>query len=1285
MNTVKGICSLGGLFNRQKSLVWIMCILIPCFLLSAGLTGCSKVEVEPDSGTSGGGTTTTTQPAAITLSISDPNIVIGSSFPMITALVSDINGDPVGSGFMINFSVFPITAATLSSSSNTTSLTGEASVFLNPQEPGGAVVTAMYSGGVTESLPITIVGDPNAAADPNSTPTTPSSGATGVMNSIQIATGSEQIVADGVSIAAISATVLDTAGVFMPDATTFVTFTTTAGDIDPDIAGVQSSYTTNPTNGVARTTLRSSTNKGIATIIASCDGFNDFDTIEFIAGQTATLLVSANPDTLIADSNNVVGESSIMIAAYDAFNNPVENETELTLSANYGSLSTFLVFTSDGEAGVTYTAPGTSPPGGTATVTVEAPNELTNSVIIYLSAVSGDPNAPTYPIGSITISSGSQKIVADGTSSLTVSATVKDTLGVNIPNGTPVTFTTTAGDLDPNTALVQDTVTLTTTSGIARATLRSSTRTGTVTITAETGGYNASTTVKFIPGPDASVIMDASPADLMADGETTSTITATVLDLFNNPVPDITLTFDAMDGTLEKNIGTTDTEGRCTNTYTSPGYVPAGGVDTVTAETTNNISGSALINLSGAQVASITLTAEPSSLPADGTSKSTITASVTIVGGGTTPDDTPVAFSIVSGGGSFQVTGTTTTTSYTAGGEAQARLISDPNVGTATIQATSGGITEEIQITYTPGSVTLTITPNSLLGTGDETANVIATLTDATGSPAADGEDVVFSLSDGTLGSLVDLSGVSITDPNGVATAATSGGQGKVNVVFEASNKDGTITITATWSPGGISISGSATATILPSPADIRMADGFPDPTSISIKGTGGISTSRLTFDVSDAHSEPVPDGYRIDFAIQSGPNGGETIVPMSALTQNGQVTTLLRSGTKAGPVSIKAYYYNDSKVTTTTSSIAISAGPPVGEEFGISAEFKNVSGYWIIGLEDDITIHAGDISGNPVPDDTAISFKTYNTGGIMVPGSSQTVDGATTSTLVSTSPTPQQGFLPVTAEATNGGRTTHVTCIEVTPSPDNEIIYAGTDGGGVYKSTDGGYSWNTVSRSSAPTMSGQNWIDPYVNDVAVDPDSFNTVYAATGYLGKGNVYRSLDGGLNWNSDDPEEWNGILSAGKAVLTILCDDGGSPYVWVGIDGLGALFASDGEDFGWGGVVNPSGGTAENVGGDYFFDAAKGVMSKPTLSQASKTETWTVIFNKTDAYLDDNPYSDPEDAIYLYDSPLGSNANGYMDTMDADTPADTETWTVTYVGGYDPTDPVNSNPANYLLAG
>ena len=326
-----------------------------------------------------------------------------------------------------------------------------------------------------------------------------------------------------------------------------------------------------------------------------------------------------------------------------------------------------------------------------------------------------------------------------------------------------------------------------------------------------------------------------------------------------------------------------------------------------------------------------------------------------------------------------------------------------------------------------------------------------------------------------------------------------------------------------------------------------------------------------------DSSGNLVGDGYRIDFEILTGPNGGEELSPAYAVTVNGQVSTILRSGFKSGPVSIKATYHDNTAVSTSTSQITIKSGPPVGEEFGISAQYYNISGLYIINLQDPIQADVGDFSGNAVPENTAISFKTYNTGGEIHPASAGTSGIYAASTLYSVaSPIPSQGFLSVTAEAINGGRTTHITSLAVVRQTENtQILYAGTDGGGVYKSTNSGSTWQNISRSS--TIQGQNWIQPYVNDVAVDPDNYNTVYAATGYLGKGNLYRSFDGGLNWNSNHTEEWNGVFSTDSvaggsgAVLTVLCDDDGSDtgngdrYVWIGTEGLGVFYATDGKHF------------------------------------------------------------------------------------------------------------------------
>ncbi len=602
-----------------------------------------------------------------------------------------------------------------------------------------------------------------------------------------------------------------------------------------------------------------------------------------------------------------------------------------------------------------------------------------------------------------------------------------------------------------------------------------------------------------------------------------------------------------------KTITATTSDGVATNTYTPPNSVPTEGKDTITVRTSGGKEGKVDITLIGPSIASITLTADPESLPADDrSSRSTISAKITLVGGGDAPDGTKVTFTISKGQGDFgkntDGTALKTVEANTAAGTAVTTLYSSANPGTATIRAEAGGKIDETEIEYTPGSVSLVIIPNSILGTGDKTANVTASVKDANGDPVGDGTVIKFSVSPINLGTID-------------ATALISNGEAEA--VFHGGKEGGTVEITAVWTIGTTEVKGTATIEIQSPPAFMNVKSGYPDPVSVNIKGTGGQSTSLITFEVKDSQGNLVSDGYRIDF-ILSGQNGGEVVSPLFAYTEKGEVSTVLTSGLKSGPVSIKATYYNNSSVSISTSQIAIEAGPPVGEAFGIGAEYVNISGLWKFGLEDAITITTVDAYGNAIPDNTAISFKTYNTGGYFDPASDPTVSGQASSSLISSSsPAPMQGFVSATAEAI-GGRSTRISSLAVTPYPDNHIIYAGTNGGGVYKSTDRGATWENFSRSSDNWKYGQNWIAPYIkgrNAIAVDPDDVNTVFVGTDYLGQGRLYRSVDGGLNWNSDNIEEWNGIYSTNAAILTVLCDGGGSDYVWVGTEGNGVLYTPD----------------------------------------------------------------------------------------------------------------------------
>ncbi len=1138
-------------------------------------------------------------PSAISLSATPNNLTAdGASTSTIRAVVTDANGNAVSNGEVISFSITTGTGTLSAPTANTSG--GVATVtYMASFTAGTTTIRAQAASGASDTVNITLVG--------------------AAVGAVTLSAGSASIVADGVSTSLIRAVVKDTNNNNVADGTT-VSFTTTAG--------ILSAGSATTTNGAATVTLTSPTLLGTATITATVGGVNDTTTVNFVAGPVASVGVTANPSNLTADGAST---STIQATVTDANANPVANES-ITFSAVSGNLTEASATTNaNGIATVTYTAPGTVPAGGTDTVTATSTNNTTGNVTITIIAAS---------VGTVTVTAGSASIVADGASSTIIRAEVKDTNGNNIADGTTVDFVTTAGILSAGSA--------TTTNGVASLTLTSGTNLATATIRATAGGVSNTTTVNFVAGPAAQVVVRANPSNLTADGTSQSTIHVTVLDGNDNPVADgEVLTFNANDGQMSS-ITATTSGGMATNTYTAPNYVPASGNDTITVEASNGQTGTALITLIGAQIATISLSANPTSLPADGSTQATISATLTVVGGGAPPDGTAVSFSITQGGGSI------TATASTSGGTALATLTSGTTAETATIRAESGGRNAEVQVEYTPGSVTLTITPNSVLGTGQETATVVATLKTAAGAPAV-GETVNFTVDDLTLGTVSPSS-------------ALSNAQGEAQVTFTAAAKGGTATVTGTWNTGGVDVTGSETIDIQPPPAFIEMAAGSPDPATISIKGTGGQSTSQITFDVKDTGGDLVADGYRIDFTIDSGPNGGENIIPLSATTVNGQVSTILYSGFKSGPVSIKAVYYHDTTISTTTSQIIINAGPPVGEEFGIAAEFLNISGLERANLKDGMTVNAADVYGNAIPDNTAVAFKTYNTGGWFESGSGVTTNGTATDNLVSggTYLQPQGGFVSVTAEAV-GSRTTHVTSLAVTPgNPD--VMYAGTNGGGVYKSIDAGATWENIARSDESLKWGQNWLDPYIkgnNAIAVDPDDPDVVYVATGYLGRGNVYRSLDGGRNWTSNNVEEWYGIASADAACLTVLADDGGSDYVWLGTEGLGALLAADGASFQWGGWVDTGPTCAGTCGG---------AMSTPTLSATSVSEWWTAT------------YVVPSASATVPVAGESNTGNGTMSNVTTDPSAtETEDWTVTYQAGAGAVTPGGGNVGNGTVFG
>ncbi len=121
------------------------------------------------------------------------------------------------------------------------------------------------------------------------------------------------------------------------------------------------------------------------------------------------------------------------------------------------------------------------------------------------------------------------------------------------------------------------------------------------------------------------------------------------------------------------------------------------------------------------------------------------------------------------------------------------------------------------------------------------------------------------------------------------------------------------------------------------------------------------------------------------------------------------------------------------------------------------------------------------------------------------------------------------------------GGR---INAIAVNPNND-DIIYAGYSGGGIFKTIDGGTTWN-------PIFDDQPYLA--IGDITLDPVDPNIVYVGTGdpnvtgypFIGDG-IYKSLDGGNTWNHKG-------LTDQRIVSKVIVDPANSDIVYASCLGL-----------------------------------------------------------------------------------------------------------------------------------
>ncbi|MCF8143095.1 MAG: Ig-like domain-containing protein [Deltaproteobacteria bacterium] len=365
------------------------------------------------------------------------------------------------------------------------------------------------------------------------------------------------------------------------------------------------------------------------------------------------------------------------------------------------------------------------------------------------------------------------------------------------PDGTRVSFAIVSGTGGFNSTLTLTEIFATTIAGQAGVTYYSGGRPGDVTIRATLAdGTTATVDLKLTRGAGEPFNIDLQffPPELSADGgDSQSYVRADVTDDEGFPVLDNTLiTFAIIEGsgafgspfpTGLNEVTTLTTAGIASVIYYS-GSTP--GDVLIRAQADNGSFAEEVLALVEV-IGSMTLTASPASIPADGTSSSAITATIRDNSGNPVPRGTSVIFDT-----SLGTISTPSVTTPNDSGVVTVSLIAGNTAGIAVVTATATvgttPLTQSTTVTIGTPIILLTAVPNSIDDGGTTTLTATVRFDDGTPVP---GVLVEFRKADAGATTSLDPT-VKMTDADGKATVTLTG-------TLTDPTAAGSTTVTATY------------------------------------------------------------------------------------------------------------------------------------------------------------------------------------------------------------------------------------------------------------------------------------------------------------------------------------------------------------------------------------------------------------------------------------------------------------------------------------------------------
>jgi len=567
---------------------------------------------------------------------------------------------------------------------------------------------------------------------------------------------------------------------------------------------------------------------------------------------------------------------------------------------------------------------------------------------------------------SITLAASPTSILADGTTSSAITATLADSTGGAVTAGTSVTFSTTLGTFSNGSRSY--TLSTPDDSGTAVVSLIAGTTPGSATVTAESNSVTQAVNVDFtgegVAGSASTVSLALSLTSVKSDNSDSATVTATVLDVNNAALNGITVAFSSTGGQLSASSVDTDTNGESQVTFSSGTTDKSNHVVTITATVAGIDPRQIPVQITGT---TITLSTGSTNLEIGGADTATLTISVKDASDtGIFGAEVTVGVDEDSSDGAATLALSTGYTEYTTDVNGTLEVdVTATGAGDVTVSVETLGV--KAAQTYTLGTVgavfgisSPTTDPYSLPTDTDLTITVNAP--DQTGVQFATTLGIWDEIAEEMVRTK-DVSGGAASAILNSANAGTATVQvfPVVNSIVDSSTTDTlTVAISAPSSEASqIALQASATV-VAPSIGDAS-------------------NTVTLTATVKNVSDEPVGKSP-VAFSIQNPTGGGETISPAIVYTNDyGVATSTFTSGSLSSGalgVRVKASVVGMPTVTPDTIDIVI-GGAAASVVLGVSTEISSNSTNTAYILP--MSVLVADSNGNPVSD-TSVSLSTWPT-----------------------------------------------------------------------------------------------------------------------------------------------------------------------------------------------------------------------------------------------------------------------------------------------------------------